>query len=164
MDSSTRRHRPLSNPQYLHSSHSPALPLHTHPLSPRRFVVAAAAPGKKTGRKHPGKAILAGGIAGGLEIMMTFPTEYVKTQLQLDEKAAKPKYTGPLNCVSVTVKEHGVLGLYRGLSSLLYGSIPKASVRDDQCCERSTLYARAVSLHMYSVHQALVLNKAIQKP
>ena len=26
--------------------------------------------------------------------MMTFPTEYVKTQLQLDEKAAKPKYKG----------------------------------------------------------------------
>jgi solute carrier family 25 citrate transporter 1 len=71
----------------------------------------------------------AGGIAGGLEIMMTFPTEYVKTQLQLDEKSATPKYKGPINCASVTVKEHGVLGLYRGLSSLLYGSIPKASVR-----------------------------------
>ena len=70
-----------------------------------------------------------GGLAGGLEIMITFPTEYVKTQLQLDEKSAKPKYTGPLNCVSVTVKEHGFFGLYRGLSSLIYGSIPKASIR-----------------------------------
>ncbi len=72
---------------------------------------------------------LIGGIAGGLEILMTFPTEYVKTQLQLDERALKPRYKGPLHCVSVTVKEHGVSGLYRGLSSLLYGSIPKASVR-----------------------------------
>ena len=70
-----------------------------------------------------------GGIAGGLEICITFPTEYVKTQLQLDERSAKPRFKGPLNCVSVTVKEHGFLGLYRGLSSLLYGSIPKASVR-----------------------------------
>ena len=61
--------------------------------------------------------------------MITFPTEYVKTQLQLDEKAAKPKYKGPINCAVVTVKEHGYFGLYRGLSSLLYGSIPKASVR-----------------------------------
>ncbi len=60
---------------------------------------------------------------------MTFPTEYVKTQLQLTEKTATPKYTGPINCAKVTVREHGVLGLYRGLSSLLYGSIPKASVR-----------------------------------
>ncbi len=65
---------------------------------------------------------------------MTFPTEYVKTQLQLDEKAAKPKYAGPLNCVKVTVRDHGVRGLYRGLSSLLYGSIPKASVRYLHAC------------------------------
>ena len=70
-----------------------------------------------------------GGISGGLEIMMTFPTEYVKTQLQLDEKAAVPKYKGPINCAVVTVREHGFFGLYRGLSSLLYGSIPKASIR-----------------------------------
>lgn len=32
------------------------------------------------------KGIVAGGITGGLEICITFPTEYVKTQLQLDEK------------------------------------------------------------------------------
>ena len=70
-----------------------------------------------------------GGISGGLEIMITFPTEYVKTQLQLDEKAAIPKYKGPINCAVVTVREHGFFGLYRGLSSLLYGSIPKASIR-----------------------------------
>ena len=60
---------------------------------------------------------------------MTFPTEYVKTQLQLDEKSAVPKYKGPIDCVKVTVRDHGFFGLYRGLSSLLYGSIPKASVR-----------------------------------
>lgn len=30
-----------------------------------------------------------------------------------------------------TVNSHGVRGLYRGLSSLLYGSIPKAAVRYD---------------------------------
>lgn len=70
-----------------------------------------------------------GGIAGGLEICCTFPTEYVKTQLQLDSRALVPKYKGPIDCAITTVKEHGVFGLYRGLSSLLYGSIPKASIR-----------------------------------
>lgn len=35
-----------------------------------------------------------GGIAGGIEICITFPTEYVKTQLQLDEKANPPRYKG----------------------------------------------------------------------
>lgn len=38
--------------------------------------------------------VFSGGIAGGIEICITFPTEYVKTQLQLDEKANPPKYKG----------------------------------------------------------------------
>uniref|UniRef100_A0A8C6MHC7 Solute carrier family 25 member 1 n=1 Tax=Nothobranchius furzeri TaxID=105023 RepID=A0A8C6MHC7_NOTFU len=33
------------------------------------------------------------------------------------------------DCVKQTVQSHGVKGLYRGLSSLLYGSIPKSAVR-----------------------------------
>lgn len=37
---------------------------------------------------------LPGGLAGGIEICITFPTEYVKTQLQLDEKANPPRYKG----------------------------------------------------------------------
>ncbi|KAK4337297.1 hypothetical protein RND71_043583 [Anisodus tanguticus] len=69
------------------------------------------------------KGIIAGGITGGIEICITFPTEYVKTQLQLDERS------GISDCVKKTVKSHGVTGLYRGLSVLLYGSIPKSAVR-----------------------------------
>ncbi|XP_031157088.1 tricarboxylate transport protein B, mitochondrial [Sander lucioperca] len=96
----------------------------------RPQCLAAAAPAAgKAKLTHPGKAILAGGIAGGIEICITFPTEYVKTQLQLDEKANPPKYKGIVDCVKQTVNGHGVRGLYRGLSSLLYGSIPKAAVR-----------------------------------
>ena len=48
----------------------------------------------------------------------------VKTQLQLD-----PRLKGPLHAARVTVAERGFFGLYRGLSSLLIGSIPKAAVR-----------------------------------
>lgn len=95
----------------------------------RPHCLAAAAPAGKAKLTHPGKAILAGGIAGGIEICITFPTEYVKTQLQLDEKANPPKYRGIGDCVKQTVSSHGVRGLYRGLSSLLYGSIPKSAVR-----------------------------------
>ncbi|ETN58853.1 tricarboxylate transport protein [Anopheles darlingi] len=85
---------------------------------------AAAAPGAKGL-----KGIVAGGITGGIEICITFPTEYVKTQLQLDEKGATKQYNGIMDCVKKTVKTNGVLGLYRGLSVLLYGSIPKSAVR-----------------------------------
>ncbi|KAJ8380331.1 hypothetical protein SKAU_G00011090 [Synaphobranchus kaupii] len=95
----------------------------------RPHCLAAAAPGGKAKLTHPGKAILAGGIAGGIEICITFPTEYVKTQLQLDERANPPRYRGIADCVKQTVHSHGVTGLYRGLSSLLYGSIPKSAVR-----------------------------------
>lgn len=75
------------------------------------------------------KGILAGGITGGIEICITFPTEYVKTQLQLDERSTKPRYSGIGDVVKQTVQSHGVKGLYRGLSVLIYGSIPKSAVR-----------------------------------
>lgn len=79
------------------------------------------------------KGIIAGGITGGIEICITYPTEFVKTHLQLDEGSAKTgqprKYTGAVDCVKKTVQKNGFFGLYRGLSVLLYGSIPKSGVR-----------------------------------
>lgn len=76
------------------------------------------------------KGIVAGGITGGIEICITYPTEYVKTQLQLDGKTGSGKeYSGIWDCVRKTVKNRGFFGLYRGLSVLLYGSIPKSGVR-----------------------------------
>lgn len=73
--------------------------------------------------------VVKGGITGGIEICITYPTEYVKTQLQLDEKGGTKQYTGIIDCVKKTVKKHGFFGLYRGLSVLVYGSIPKSAVR-----------------------------------
>lgn len=75
------------------------------------------------------KGIFIGGLTGAIEICITFPTEYVKTQLQLDERLAKPKFKGPSDCVKQTFRSHGFSGFYRGLSVLLYGSIPKSSFR-----------------------------------
>lgn len=75
-----------------------------------------------------------GAITGGIEICITYPTEFVKTQLQLDEKGSKAtgggkQYSGIVDCVKKTVQTKGFFGLYRGLSVLLYGSIPKSAVR-----------------------------------
>ncbi|PAA59827.1 hypothetical protein BOX15_Mlig005712g1, partial [Macrostomum lignano] len=96
---------------------------------PNQRVSAAAAAASGSSNKSL-KGIIAGGITGGMEICITFPTEYVKTQLQLDEKVgAQKRYKGPIDCVKVTVRERGFFGLYRGLSVLLYGSIPKSAVR-----------------------------------
>lgn len=93
------------------------------------------------------KDMLAGGAAGCLEVTVMYPTEFIKTQLQLQTKGAK-LYNGMWDCtVSCplpvagvafisscapqvkTVQEKGVKGLYRGLSSLLLGTAPKASIR-----------------------------------
>lgn len=101
----------------------------------------AQAPPKRS-TQNSLKAIVAGGITGGLEICITFPTEYVKTQLQLDERAGVAKrYKGPVDCVKVTVKDYGVRGLYRGLSVLVYGSIPKSAVRFGAFEEFKSWYA-----------------------
>ncbi|KAF0987706.1 hypothetical protein HZS_168 [Henneguya salminicola] len=84
---------------------------------------------KKPTKKNPAKSVLAGGIAGGLEILCTYPTEYIKTQLQLDQRSKHPRYNGAIDCFRKTQKQHGLSGLYRGLNSLLYGSIPKSAIR-----------------------------------
>jgi solute carrier family 25 citrate transporter 1 len=77
--------------------------------------------------------IFLGGITGGIEICITFPTEFVKTQLQLDEGSSRRgearQFNGVIDCVKKTINSRGFFGLYRGLSVLLYGSIPKSAVR-----------------------------------
>lgn len=80
------------------------------------------------------KNLLVGGVSGAVEATIMYPTEYVKTQVQLAQRAAKsggvgPRYTGIWDCAVKTVQERGPLGLYRGLSTLVIGSIPKAAVR-----------------------------------
>ena len=70
------------------------------------------------------KGIIAGGITGGIEICITYPTEYIKTQLQLDEKLGK--YKGIVDCAKQTVQQNGVRGLYRGLPVLIYGRLAQS--------------------------------------
>jgi len=83
-------------------------------------------PGSKV--SNPLLAVLAGGGTGAIEAMIMFPTEFVKTQLQLQSKKT-PMFRGPWHCTVETIRQHGPLGLYRGLSTLVIGSIPKVAVR-----------------------------------
>ena len=87
-------------------------------------ALAAAPPG---GSNPIAKAIVSGAITGGIEICITYPTEFVKTQLQLDEKVGK--YKGMIDCTKQTVAERGIRGLYKGLPVLIYGSVPKSACR-----------------------------------
>ena len=87
---------------------------------------------KKQKNTLPGVSLAAGMIAGAVEGFITYPTEYVKTQLQIPNN----NYTGPIDCLTRTVRERGIFGLYRGLSPLVIGNASKAGVRFlvfDQC-------------------------------
>ena len=69
-----------------------------------------------------------GGLTGAINIMIVFPTEFVKTQLQLDTGREKA-YSGSLDVVRQTVKQRGVTGMYRGVQVLLTGAIPTYALR-----------------------------------
>ncbi|XP_022202699.2 putative tricarboxylate transport protein, mitochondrial [Nilaparvata lugens] len=78
------------------------------------------------------KGVIAGGLTGATEIIITYPTEFIKTQLQLDETlrgVRRKQYTGMLDCVRKTISREGILGLYRGINIILCGSIPKNALR-----------------------------------
>jgi len=74
--------------------------------------------------KHAGKAIVAGGISGGIEICCTYPLEFTKTVAQLSKEGG-----GAMAVVRNTLANEGVLGFYRGLSSMVYFATPKAAIR-----------------------------------
>ncbi|TPX67689.1 hypothetical protein SpCBS45565_g03553 [Spizellomyces sp. 'palustris'] len=84
---------------------------------------------KKQNKVPPSHSLAAGTIAGAVEATITYPTEYVKTQLQLQSKTAVKAFDGPWDCVVKTVRERGFFGLYRGLSALVIGTASKAGIR-----------------------------------
>ncbi|KAI3647734.1 hypothetical protein MP228_007955 [Amoeboaphelidium protococcarum] len=82
--------------------------------------------------RNPYKNFIAGGIAGAVEATIMYPTEFVKTQLQLQQNQKTVSgviYKGPVDCVKVIVKERGFLGLYQGVSTLIIGTFAKAAIR-----------------------------------
>jgi solute carrier family 25 citrate transporter 1 len=74
--------------------------------------------------KHAGKAIVAGGVSGAIEICCTYPLEFTKTVSQLDKGGG-----GAMGVIRNTMKTSGPLGFYRGLSSMVYFATPKAAIR-----------------------------------
>lgn len=67
------------------------------------------------------KTVIKGFLTGGTQASITYPTEFVKTQLQLQSKE-NPQFNGMIDCVQKTVKNHGVTGLYRGAGVRILGA------------------------------------------
>ena len=67
-----------------------------------------------------------GGLVGAIEISCTYPTEYIKTVMQLDKQK---NALGTIGCAKDTYKSRGFFGFYRGYTALLIFSMPKNAVR-----------------------------------
>jgi len=67
------------------------------------------------------KTVIKGFLTGGTQAAITYPTEYVKTQLQLQSKA-NPEFTGIIDCFKKTVSKHGVGGVYVGAPVRIVGA------------------------------------------
>ncbi|KAF2969345.1 hypothetical protein GQX73_g4204 [Xylaria multiplex] len=89
-----------------------------------RFIgmVAADADGKKA---SPLVALLAGGIAGGVEAACTYPLEFAKTRVQLYGHEGS---RNPFTVIARVVRQEG-LKVYKGCSTMIMGSIAKDAVR-----------------------------------
>jgi solute carrier family 25 citrate transporter 1 len=69
-----------------------------------------------------------GTLTGAIETAIIYPTEYVKTQLQLQSKRT-PQFRGIVDCTVRTVKTKGVRGLYTGAAPLVIGASQKSAAR-----------------------------------
>eukprot|EP01006_Ploeotia_vitrea_P060951 TRINITY_DN76920_c0_g1_i1.p1 TRINITY_DN76920_c0_g1~~TRINITY_DN76920_c0_g1_i1.p1 ORF type:complete len:312 (+),score=153.74 TRINITY_DN76920_c0_g1_i1:63-938(+) len=75
------------------------------------------------------KQILAGAIAGTTEIMVMYPTDVVKTRLQLQTAKSAVQYSGMFDCFRKIVATEGASNLYRGIISPIFAEAPKRAVK-----------------------------------
>jgi len=69
-----------------------------------------------------------GALTGFIEAIICYPTEFVKTQLQL-QSTSNPEYKGMVDCATKTIKKGGPMGLYAGCLPLIIGSSGKQAAR-----------------------------------
>ena len=79
-------------------------------------------------KKSISRAFMKGTVTGGVEALICYPTEFIKTQLQLQSRT-NPQYNGIIDCATKTVRNHGILGLYRGALPLIIGTSMKQATR-----------------------------------
>lgn len=67
-------------------------------------------------------------LTGTIEAVVCYPTELVKTTLQLQSKA-NPQYKGMIDCGTKVFQTNGIRGLYAGAAPLIIGSSGKQAAR-----------------------------------
>ncbi|WVZ57737.1 hypothetical protein U9M48_008084 [Paspalum notatum var. saurae] len=83
----------------------------------------ALAGGRDTSGLGRGSLILAGGVAGASYWAPVYPTDVVKSVLQVDDYK-NPKYSGSMDAFRKILAADGVRGLYKGFGPAMARSVP----------------------------------------
>ncbi|GAM90503.1 hypothetical protein ANO11243_085470 [Dothideomycetidae sp. 11243] len=73
------------------------------------------------------KDIAFGSVAGVAGKYVEYPFDTVKVRLQSQPDHLPLRYTGPLDCFRQSIRQHGFLGMYRGVSAPLLGAAVETS-------------------------------------
>lgn len=79
--------------------------------------------GQDTSSLGRGSMIIAGGLAGGSFWGMVYPTDVIKSVLQVDDYK-NPKYKGSMDAFKKILASEGVKGLYKGFGPAMARSVP----------------------------------------
>ncbi|TFK56855.1 mitochondrial carrier [Heliocybe sulcata] len=90
-------------------------------------LVRGRAKDPETGRISLMWELIAGGSAGGCQVIFTNPLEIVKIRLQVQGEAAKAEGAIPRGAVHI-VRSLGLFGLYKGASACLLRDIPFSAI------------------------------------
>jgi len=69
-----------------------------------------------------GVKLASGGLAGGLANTICYPFDFARTRLASDLSAGKGQFNGIADCISTTVRNQGLTGLYTGWSVTVMGA------------------------------------------
>ncbi|PPQ63823.1 hypothetical protein CVT24_009773 [Panaeolus cyanescens] len=90
-------------------------------------LVRGRAMDPETGRIKVYWELIAGGAAGGSQVVFTNPLEIVKIRLQVQGEAAKVEGAVPKGAIHI-IRQLGILGLYKGSSACLLRDIPFSAI------------------------------------
>ncbi|CAN1356902.1 Mitochondrial carnitine/acylcarnitine carrier-like protein [Linum perenne] len=87
------------------------------------LVKQSMAGGQDTSKLGRGSLMMAGGLAGASFWISVYPTDVVKSVIQVDD-FRNPKYSGSMDAFRKILASEGVKGLYKGFGPAMARSIP----------------------------------------
>ncbi|KAK4223870.1 putative calcium-binding mitochondrial carrier protein Aralar1 [Podospora fimiseda] len=82
----------------------------------------------KNGNIHWAAELVAGGTAGGCQVVFTNPLEIVKIRLQVQGEVAKSVEGAPRRSAMWIIRNLGLVGLYKGASACLLRDVPFSAI------------------------------------